>query len=477
MYIKKNNWIRNLDFIICDMISINIAMFIAYYIRHGEKLYIKKDYMLLILTAFMLHICISFFSDNYSEILKRGYFQEFRKVIVHNVELMVLLVIYMFLTQSGAIYSRIVIVIFGILDVLIMYIIRIIVKTIRKKVGYGSRKKQKMLVMTDIKNVYAILDNIERDEEKYYEVIGIALKDNPENISQINGIEVVATGTESFLWICKNVVDEVMLCIDESTEKISNIVEKLMSIGVVVNLKLDINLNGGMQHIEKINDINVVKTSVNTVSLIDMALKRIIDICAGVVGCIITAILFIFVALAIKIADPKGPIFFQQTRVGKNGRRFTIYKFRSMYVDAEERKKELMKNNKMEGFMFKMDADPRIIGSGLDGTKKGLGYYLRRLSIDEFPNFWSILKGDMSLVGTRPPTEDEYIQYELHHKSRLAIKPGLTGLWQVSGRSDFTNFEEIVKLDNEYIKNWNIGLDIKIILKTVLVVLGRKGVA
>jgi lipopolysaccharide/colanic/teichoic acid biosynthesis glycosyltransferase len=207
----------------------------------------------------------------------------------------------------------------------------------------------------------------------------------------------------------------------------------------------------------------------------DMFLKRTLDICAGIVGCIITGILFIFVAPAIKIADPKGPVFFGQERAGKNGRKFKIYKFRSMYVDAEERKADLMNNNKMEGLMFKIDADPRIIGSGPDGTKKGLGNFLRTTSIDEFPNFWSILKGDMSLVGTRPPTMDEYEKYELHHKSRLATKPGLTGMWQVSGRSNLIDFEEIVKLDNEYIANWSLGLDIKIILKTLLVVLERKG--
>ena len=119
--------------------------------------------------------------------------------------------------------------------------------------------------------------------------------------------------------------------------------------------------------------------------------------------------------------------------------------------------------------------DPRIIGSGPDGSKKGLGYFLRATSIDEFPNFWSMLKGDMSLVGTRPPTLDEYEKYDLHHKSRLAIKPGLTGMWQVSGRSEFTDFEEIVKLDNEYIKKWSISLDIRIIFKTILVVLKRDG--
>ena len=207
----------------------------------------------------------------------------------------------------------------------------------------------------------------------------------------------------------------------------------------------------------------------------EIFLKRALDICAGIVGCLITAILFIFIAPAIKIADPKGPVFFGQERVGKNGRKFKIYKFRSMYSDAEERKKELMDKNKMSGLMFKIDADPRIIGSGPDGKRKGLGHFLRASSLDEFPNFWSILKGDMSLVGTRPPTMDEYEKYELHHKSRLAAKPGLTGIWQVSGRSDFTDFEEVVKLDNEYIKNWTIGLDIKIILKTVVVVIARRG--
>ena len=143
-------------------------------------------------------------------------------------------------------------------------------------------------------------------------------------------------------------------------------------------------------------------------------------------------------------------------------------------MDAEERKKELMAQNKMQGNMFKMDNDPRIIGSE-KGPGKGIGNIIRSLSIDELPQFYNILRGDMSLVGTRPPTMDEYNQYELHHKSRLAAKPGLTGMWQVSGRSDFTDFEEIVKMDSDYIKNWNIGLDIKIILKTVLVVLGQKG--
>ena len=137
-----------------------------------------------------------------------------------------------------------------------------------------------------------------------------------------------------------------------------------------------------------------------------------------------------------------------------------------MYMDAEERKKELMEHNQMERFMFKMDNDPRIFP---------FGHFLRDSSLDEFPQFWNVLKGDMSLVGTRPPTVDEYEQYELHHRRRVSIKPGLTGLWQVSGRSDITDFEEVVRLDTEYISNWRLSSDLKILLKTVGVVLARKG--
>ena len=203
-------------------------------------------------------------------------------------------------------------------------------------------------------------------------------------------------------------------------------------------------------------------------------LKRIMDICGGLAGCILTGIIFLFVAPAIYIKSP-GPIFFSQYRVGKNGRKFKIYKFRSMYMDAEERKKELMKQNRVsDGLMFKMENDPRVIGSE-KGPGKGIGNFIRKTSLDEFPQFFNVLKGDMSLVGTRPPTVDEWEKYELHHRARLAIKPGLTGMWQVSGRSEITDFEEVVKLDTKYISEWSFMLDIRILFKTVLIVLGQKG--
>ena len=174
--------------------------------------------------------------------------------------------------------------------------------------------------------------------------------------------------------------------------------------------------------IQNMGNMTVLTSSIKTVERYQLVLKRMLDILGGIVGSILTLIIAVILCPVIKKQSP-GPLFFTQTRVGKNGRKFKIYKFRSMYMDAEARKAELMKDNEMQGFMFKMENDPRIFPAG---------HFIRKYSIDELPQFFNILKGDMSLVGTRPPTVEEYEQYELHHKIRLSIKPGLTGLWQVS---------------------------------------------
>ncbi len=179
----------------------------------------------------------------------------------------------------------------------------------------------------------------------------------------------------------------------------------------------------------------------------------------------ITLLFFPFVAAAIKL-DSKGPVLFSQIRIGRNGRRFKIYKFRSMYMDAEERKKELEEKNEMQGLMFKMENDPRI-------TK--VGAFLRKTSIDELPQFYNVFKGDMSLVGTRPPTADEFEKYNQYYRRRISMTPGLTGMWQVNGRSDIEDFDDVVKYDLMYIDNWSLRLDIKILFQTVGVVLFGKG--
>ena len=201
------------------------------------------------------------------------------------------------------------------------------------------------------------------------------------------------------------------------------------------------------------------------------------DILGGLIGSLIALILIAVIGPKIKKESPV-PVLFRQTRIGRNGKRFTIYKIRSMYMDAEEQKDALREQNRVsDGMMFKLDFDPRIIGNKVVNGKQvtGIGEKIRRKSLDEFPQFFNVLKGDMSLVGTRPPTEDEWKKYKYHYRARVATKPGLTGLWQVSGRSGITDFEEVVRLDTEYINNWSIGLDLKILAKTVKTVLRGEG--
>ena len=195
------------------------------------------------------------------------------------------------------------------------------------------------------------------------------------------------------------------------------------------------------------------------------AVKRVCDILLSIVGIVVFAIPMLIVAILIKL-DSKGPVIFKQERVGLNGRHFKMYKFRSMVADAEAKKKELADKNKVSsGLMFKIDDDPRI-------TR--VGKFIRKTSIDELPQFFNVLFGSMSLVGTRPPTVDEVAQYDTRHWRRLSIKPGITGRWQTSGRSEITDFEEVVALDKEYIDNWSLWLDIKIMFKTVFQIFFRK---
>jgi anti-anti-sigma factor len=192
-------------------------------------------------------------------------------------------------------------------------------------------------------------------------------------------------------------------------------------------------------------------------------MKRFIDVIGALVGLAITGILFIPIVIAIKIDDP-GPIFFCQTRCGWMGKRFRIWKFRSMCVDAEAKKAELEKQNQVDRGIFKIKNDPRV-------TR--VGGFLRKSSLDELPQFWNVLKGEMSLVGTRPPTPDEVERYEVPEWQRLDVRPGMTGEWQVNGRSSIEAFEDVIRLDLQYQKNWNLLYDLKLILKTITVIFNR----
>jgi exopolysaccharide biosynthesis polyprenyl glycosylphosphotransferase len=288
----------------------------------------------------------------------------------------------------------------------------------------------------------------------------------------IDDIPVVATDETFIDWIRSAPLDEVFINLPyEKAINIQELVEELEDMGITVHINVPTldNLLGNSKFdnisFKVYSNSPMATFTPATYNSRDIIGKRIFDIVLGSLGLICSIPIILITAIPLLIESP-GPLIFKQQRVGKNGRLFNIYKIRSMYVDAEERKAELMEQNKMEGLMFKVDDDPRI-------TK--VGKFIRKYSIDELPQFFNVVKGDMSLIGTRPPTVDEFEQYESRHKRRLSMRPGITGMWQVSGRSDIQDFEEVVKLDCEYIDNWSPALDIKILFKTVGVVLTHKG--
>lgn len=473
---RKKGWLKHLDFMIIDIVCIQLAYLLAYSVREpdmfiyrGISLYTHLNIVLLV-----VDICYVLVRPAYKNIIKRSVFHELRSVLVHNIVMWLIVIAYLYLTRQAFWFSRSMMSIAIILCVVLMLTGRIVWKMIVCRIIRKGKHQANILVISDEVNGARMIRRFRRRMYNGFNLTGFAIVDKDMVGETIERIPVVCHVDNLLDYIKERAVDEVMINLPGNIEKNHELVYSLLDMGVVVHLAMDYSEEEFPNAaIERIGGFTVLTTSINTAGSAALAVKRLTDIAAGLVGCAIMGVAFVFVAPAIYKASP-GPIFFKQERMGKNGRRFMMYKFRSMYLDAEERKKELMAQNKMDGCMFKMDNDPRIIGSE-KGPGKGIGNLIRRLSIDELPQFINILKGDMSLVGTRPPTVAEFESYDYHHKIRLSMKPGLTGMWQVSGRSEITNFEDIVKLDAFYIENWSLALDMKIILKTFAVVLKKEG--
>lgn len=481
MYTKgKNSLLKHLDFILWDILCLQMAFFIAHLLRFGwVNPYEDQNYLNMALVLVLIDLVGAYIFSTFKNVLKRGYYLEMAVTVKHSLLVAAVVMFYLFSTKAGNRYSRIFIfLMFGVYIVL-TYVVRLLWKLyltrIRKVTG-----RRAMLVVTTEGVAQDVLKNLTKGNYNDTLIVGLAVIDKSMIGEKILGLDVVADRQSVADYVCRAWIDEVFIRTDGYDDSVKKLSDKFLEMGVVVHMGISLreDVSGAKVLVEKIGGYHVLTSTLNYATTTQMFLKRTLDIMAGLIGCLITVMLFVFLAPVIYIQSP-GPIFFSQIRIGKNGKKFKIYKFRSMYLDAEERKKELMEQNRIkDGMMFKLDFDPRVIGSKIlpDGTtKKGIGNIIRDFSLDEFPQFFNVLKGDMSLVGTRPPTVDEWEKYELHHRARLAIKPGITGMWQVSGRSKITDFEEVVKLDTEYITNWTMGMDFKILFKTVLVVLGRDG--
>ncbi|WKY43084.1 sugar transferase [Eubacteriaceae bacterium ES2] len=466
--IYEDDWLKYYRFTISDFICMQLAFLLPLIggIITAKNFYSYLALQLILTLCFILFIL---FNESYRRIYCRGYFDEASSVLMQVSTVYVLAIFITFLVKTSSDYSRLFIGLMYVFTLIITFAIRNGVKTYDKKHMDRHMEVNKVVVFTysdKLDQLDEVIKFIKYNDCVIYKFDRVFLLDD----EPVSGCEIenFPTKEATFEYIKENVVDEVFICANGFNDFISEIEDTCVSMGAVVHFVL------GEKHnkfpvkevVEGVGNYKVVTGGMNVVSARKLFIKRVIDICGSLVGLLITGICFIFVAPIIFIASP-GPIFFSQTRIGMNGRHFKIYKFRSMYMDAEKRKAELMAQNKMSGLMFKMDNDPRII--------KGIGHFIRATSIDEFPQMWNVLKGDMSLVGTRPPTIEEFNQYDYHHKSRLAMKPGITGLWQISGRSGITNFEDVVELDNKYISEWRILSDVQILLKTVVVVFSKDG--
>lgn len=458
-------WIK----LLIDLLSMIVAFYLSGYIRGGiiyhgfmSGLY-GNIFAVLVLSIIVIDNVL----DN-KNIFKRGFFEEFISIIKDQGVLGLILLGFMFAIKQASYYSRIFLFVFFLFNILISLVARSYMKLVMLLAYKKSSSSSKVMLITVSQNASEIVRRIRNEYEWNIYVSSMALLDRSRVGEMVEGIEVIADRDNLLDMVKVNVVDEVFIHLPNKYNiELEEIILELEKMGIVVHMNLDIfnNLNVKEKIIDEFVGYQVITFSSGLFDERQAALKRLMDVLGGLVGCILTLLIAIILAPIILI-ESRGPIFFSQIRIGKNGRKFKIYKFRSMYRDAEQRKAELMAQNEMKGLMFKMTDDPRI-------TK--VGRFIRKTSLDEFPQFFNVLKGDMSLVGTRPPTEDEFEHYEARHRRRLSLKPGLTGMWQVSGRSDIDNFEEVVKLDLKYIDNWSFKLDLKLLLKTVAVVILGKG--
>ena len=481
MYRKNSSgWVKHVDFILLDLLCIQLAFYFSYVCRMGEwNPYSVPIYRNMAIFIELADIAVIFLFESYKNVLKRGYYIELVSSIKQAVMLILVGSLYLLSVQEGNMYSRTAFYLMGIFYAVFAYGARILWKRyLKKKMKTGGDSS--LIIITSSKIAEKVVKSIKNHNYEMYQMNGVIVLDRDMTGEDIEGVPVVANAENVAEFLRQSWVDEVFINLDESIPYPKELIERCSEMGLTVHLNLVEITNStlGKQSIGKVGEYTVLTTSINYMTMRQAFLKRTMDIAAGLAGCIATGIIFVFVAPIIYISSP-GPIFFSQERVGQNGKIFKMYKFRSMYMDAEERKAELMKENKMSSnLMFKLDFDPRIIGNKVlpDGTKKtGIGQFIRSTSLDEFPQFLNVLLGQMSLVGFRPALKSEYEEYEYHHKARIAMKPGITGMWQVSGRSDITDFEEVVKLDTEYIRNWSMGLDFRILFKTVAAVLKRDG--
>ncbi|WP_020613955.1 sugar transferase [Sediminispirochaeta bajacaliforniensis] len=463
---RRRVFVRNALMAIDGIVTF-FSFIVAYYVRNTpfffglKALFPFSNYFPYLLISLVFWLLLLRFFNNYAFL--GGGKKSWRRIFVNllPVELVGLALLTMILFfLRDQIISRTFLLFFAAINYLMLLMTKILTMAYFLREGKIKKYHRRALLVGNKRSVDYFLSTEKQMPELLFDIITQSeFIINADAVLNEKEQEELSEAILDFIW--NNVVDEVIFAYsDLNLASISSLVTECGRMGISVNVVLDTsNIEFRKSEVDVVGPFNIITFQTFDYSPVQRLVKRLTDISAGIIGTLICSLLFVVIAPLIKITSP-GPILFRQVRKGKNGRNFVLLKFRTMCLDAEDQKRSLLDKNEMQGQIFKMKYDPRITP---------LGNFLRRTSLDEWPQFINILRGDMSLVGTRPPTVEEFGSYRNYHRRRLSVKPGLTGLWQVSGRNDISDFEEIVKLDTWYIDHWSIWLDLKIILKTFLV--------
>ena len=450
-YIRRNN--KSL-FLVTDLMALSLTYILSFDFQ--EK---SKDNLYFFIVMNIIGVLVALMSEEYWTISERGYLKEFKSTSIYVLKIVSLFTLFLVIFNRKDFFNiveSLELIIYLVLAFVFIYCVRTVSKKINNRYRDDSRNIIILSDFSDLDTIGELPDN--------YEVLAYA---NTSKDDFYNDKPVVHNISEIRDFVSDHKVDEIYANLSSQTSLIEIFkIFEILGIPTKINITPIIKEIGANTVVTFQGDNIYLTSAIKIATLRQVILKRVMDIAISIVGILLTILVGLIILPIVKKQAP-GPLIFTQTRIGQNGDKFKIYKFRSMYVDAEERKAKLLSQNELETtLMFKMENDPRVFP---------FGQKLRDWSLDELPQFINVLKGDMSVVGTRPPTVDEYTQYDLHHFKRMQVKPGITGMWQVSGRSNILDFEEVVKLDMKYIENWSLRQDIKIILKTIMVVLKREG--
>jgi len=458
-----------------DTVFLSLSFFLSYYLRFYKPFlqlakptytinihYVFYSVVFIILTS----VFFGFYKlYNWDQIYKgSGYYFRIFKAISINI-IIIIVVGYLLETFS---FSRIWISLLYIFCIILLFLSRFIIGVITQKLIRKLNLSSKTLIIGVGENAKRIEDTLSRHPQENFKIVGFI--DREERIEKdknyIKNFHILGCLENLREVVLKSNVQKIIISSKEyKYYEILNILEELKGLDVLVLMFPGFfEFSVRRMNMREVSGIPLIQVSNVGFYGIDLFQKNLIDYVLGGMLFLIFIPIYLVVGLLIKL-DSRGPVFYRQKRYTKSLREVYIYKFRTMYLDAEKRLRELKKYNETDGPIFKIKDDPRI-------TR--VGRYLRKFSIDELPQIINVLRGELSLVGPRPPIPEEVEGYEEWHKKRLSVKQGITGLWQVSGRSTLS-FEEMVRLDLYYIQNWSIGMDIRILLKTIPAVLFGRG--